>query len=83
MQAMKCDLCGKLYECYDGINVDAGGYSIKEVNSISLIHCNPDNTGQHSFRRDELLKTFKVYDLCPDCLNAITATIYERMSIKK
>lgn len=77
MQAMKCDLCGKLYECYDGINVDAGGYSIKEVNSISLIHCNPDNTGNIHF------KTFKVYDLCPDCLNTITATIYERMSIKK
>ena len=56
-RAMKCDICGKLYEKYNHIT----GFFKSYPNAISLVKVN------YEYDEDTIVK----YDLCPDCLVAI------------
>lgn len=56
--AFKCDLCGSLYEDYDGFQYDEqGGSYFKKIVLSS--------------KRDYSSSTSRYFDTCPDCMRAV------------
>ena len=53
MMALKCDLCGNLYERYDKIP------ERRTFNSFKLVYIN---------ERNELGNSSLLYDMCPNCM---------------
>lgn len=58
MNAKKCDICGKFYECYAGHQVFKEGSG---ANALSLFDAYPSSN----------CCTRREYDLCQDCMQKI------------
>lgn len=65
-KALKCDICGFLYEPYGGVEVEIEAGSTIEFDYITL-SCD----GKHAAYRHD-------FDCCPGCANAIKELIEER-----
>lgn len=56
MTAMKCDRCGKHYDCY--FKLEVNGKNVRTSNCICLYVAGSDG----------ILRDKKRYDLCPECM---------------